>query len=199
MQFCCHFYIQAAIFISTNTLRATMKANSVLKAQHSSYRTQVDEGNNLRVQNVQNRLFNMALASHRFSITDYKLEATAEALKQAWGLDRLKTLNQKNEGLSMVYRLSREGNILEIEFVMQDEETSITINELEALETALKSTILYPIVWQDAPDETSLAFTAFAIPFRLVIALLEGDTKTGVKITQVILTPPPLPDHLKNL
>lgn len=175
-----------------------MKANSVLKAQHSSYRTAVDEGKNLRVQNVENRLFNTALASHRFSITDYKLEATSEVLKQAWGLDRIKMLNQKNEGLSMVYRLSPEGNILEIEFVIQDAESSITINELEALETSLKSAISYPIVWQDAPDETSLAFTAFALPFRLIIALLEGNTKTNVKITQVILTPP-LPDHLKNL
>lgn len=174
-----------------------MKANSVLKAQHSSYRTEVDEGNNLRVQNVTNRLFNAVLVSSQFSITNYKLEATADVLKQTWGLDRLKKLNEKNEGLSMVYRLSPQGNILEIEFVIQNAETSITINELEALEIALKDTISYPIFWQEAPDETSLAFTVFTLPFKVIISLLEGETKVGIKITQVTITPPSLPDHLK--
>jgi len=181
-----------------------MEANTVLKARHLSYKTELDINNNLRIQNTQNKLFDLAPTSPNFRInriTDSKIEATAEVLNKIFGLARLKELNERGERLSMIYRLSPQGKILEVQFVVQDVDTLLTVEELEILEQQLIADITYDILWENEKNqiETNFAFTTAALPFNLIVAILDEEAKVGRKVINVKLTPPPLPDHLKNL
>jgi len=178
-----------------------MEANTVLKARHLSYQTRLDTYKNLWIQNVENSLGYVCSQNLNYRLKDYQHPATAKAYEQALGLERLRELCNIKERLSTNFVLSAEGKLLEVEFIAAAD-TSLTVNEIEALETALKSNLIFSINWLD-DNEADFVSVSSGQSYDFILHLLQNgvsdEQQMKVKITNVKLTPPPLPDHLKNL
>lgn len=166
-----------------------MKVNTVIKAKHASYQTKADEALNLRVQNANNVLADTSPKNITFRVTDHEFEVIAKICKQAFGANRLKELNAKEERLSWINYLSPEGKVSEIEFVIRGLHTSITIDELENLEKALKNSLSFNLSWENKKD-ANFAYAISSLPFSTIIKL-SGIETANSNIIDVILSPPP--------
>jgi len=168
-----------------------MEAN-IVKSKHSSYNTRTDDFGNLWVSNVENTLF-YAPANHtKYQIDDkFEFQSTANAFGQALGLERLQELEDKKERLSTSFWLSSDGKIKEVDFLTAADST-IDINEFEAMETALKSTLSFNITWLEEPSNSDFSGISRSVSFELIMKILKGHHIFQTKITQVTLSPPPL-------
>lgn len=178
-----------------------MEANTVLKAKHSSYQTRLDDFKNIWIQNIENLRGYSVPKNLNYKLNDYEYPATAKAYIQALGLERLRELNDNKERLSTNFILSPEGKLLEIEFITA-EDTSLGIEEIETLETALKRDIVFSVSWLDDTEPDFISINTCA-GYDFVFAHLQKGIKDGqevkTKIVNVSITPPSLPDRLKKL
>ncbi|WP_214072715.1 hypothetical protein [Mucilaginibacter sp. dw_454] len=167
-----------------------MEVNTIIKAQHSSYQTRADEYNNLWVLNTANILTYAHPKTVKYKFDDpFEFDAVAKAFNQAFGLERLQELEDNKDLHSITYWISTEGKILEIEFVTSVD-TGLSIEELEALESALKSTVCFRLTWLDN-EKAEFVSKNTSVSFEGIITRLRAPAgSVHTKVISVVLTPP---------
>lgn len=200
MQFCCHF-LWDDVYLYKELNPIIMEANTILKAKQSSYQTRRDAFGNLWVQNTSNSLINVWPKNLNCQLNDYRHQLTAQAFKQALGIERLRKLDSEKEWLTTNYVLSASGEILEIEFTTTAN-TSLTIDEIEALEITLKDNVSFNITWLDTNEADFVTMSA-GLPYSTVLSICLGpNVATGPQLkkisTTVAVKVPPLPDHFNK-
>jgi hypothetical protein len=124
-----------------------LKVNSITKAKHSSFKTEINQYGRMNVENEKNTLNKKRPKNQRVELADQGIFGVAAAFKQVFSETRLKELLSENTML-VSYYVSPGGKVLEVSFVLKPE-TLVTAAELEALEIAIKEKVSLKLVWRD--------------------------------------------------
>jgi hypothetical protein len=122
-----------------------LEANSIIKAKHSSFKTEINKYGSMNVENDKNTFSKQKPKNQRFEFTDQSISGAATAFKQVFSETRLKELLPENN-IGITYYVSPDGKILEISYLLKPN-TLVTVAELEALEIAIKNNVTIKLNW----------------------------------------------------
>ncbi|HTK20519.1 MAG TPA: hypothetical protein VL442_13425 [Mucilaginibacter sp.] len=162
--------ILLAFFLaSTTAVKAQrLKANTIINAKHSSFRSQINQFGTMNVENTKNTLSKQRPKNQRFDINSTRISGVAIAFKQVFSEARLKELLPEYN-MFVSYMVSPEGKVLEVSFLLKPQ-TMVTADELEALEASLKKNASFKLSWMgNNKQEANFVSISQAVQYRRIL------------------------------